>query len=74
LDIKRASEHRLAGILRGYLQGEKWATEKRLEGEVLKAHSTRELREILSSSEFRYLHTIDPVRMRRIRAKFLDAH
>jgi len=72
LNINEASEHRLAGILRGYLEEAEWATEKRLEGEVLKSHSVRELREVLSSSEFKQLHTINPVRMRRIRAKFLD--
>jgi hypothetical protein len=65
------SERRLAGILRGYLQGERWATEKRLESEILKSHSVRELREVLSSSEFKYLHTINPVRMKLIRVRFL---
>ena len=74
MDIKQSSGRRLAGILRGYLQGERWATEKRLEGEVLRSHSVRELREVLSSPEFRYLHKINPMRMRRLRAEFLGDH
>ena len=71
MDIKQASRRRLAGIIRGYLRGERWTTETRLEGEVLKSHSVRELREVLSSPEFQYLLTINPVRMRHLRAKFL---
>jgi hypothetical protein len=74
LYILQASRRRLAGIIRGYLRGERWATEKRIRSEVLKSHSVRELREVLSSPEFRHLRTINPGRMRCLRATFLKEH
>jgi len=62
---------RLAGIVRGYLNAEKWATERRLEGEI-KSHSIEELKEVLNSPRFSYLLTINNERLNHIRRKFLD--
>lgn len=67
-----ASLRRLAGILEGYLREEKWATEKRLEGEVYKSHSVDELRIVMDSPVFPYLNDINPTRFEAVRKKFLE--
>lgn len=69
--VEEISRRRLAGILEGYLRGEKWATERRLEGEVCKSHSPEELRLVLDSQEFSYLLTINPTKLEHVRARFL---
>lgn len=71
-NIGKASENRLAGILEGYLKEEKWATEKRLEGEVYKSHNPEELQRILESERFSYIRKINPTRLEQIKKKFLS--
>jgi len=70
--VEEISHRHLVGILQGYLHGEKWATERRLEGEVYKSHNPEELRLALDSQEFRYLLTISPQRLQHIIEKFLE--
>lgn len=72
MSVREWSLKRLAGILRGYLNGEKWATELRLEGEIYKSHSIEELKEVLNSPRFSYLLTINTEKLNHIRRKFLS--
>ena len=72
MEVKNWSMKRLSAIVEAYLRGEKWVTEKRLEGEVLKSHSPDELREVLSSKKYSYLLEINPKRLKHIQEKFLD--
>ncbi len=69
-----ASLARLAGVLEGYLRGEKWATERRMEGELTKSHDADEPRVVLESDRFRYLHDINPGRLQHVRDKFLGVN
>lgn len=68
--LEEASQNRLAGILEGYLREEKWATDRRLEGEVFKSHSIETLKKVISSERFHYLQTINPLRFDEIKKKF----
>jgi hypothetical protein len=76
--VKEATLNRLAGILEGYLRqdvgrnGKIWATEKRLESELTINHSPQELRELLESSDYSYLLSINPERLANVKKKFLS--
>ena len=64
------AQRRLAGILEGYLNGEKWATERTLRIEVSK-FSPSVLAEVLHSDRFSYLRSIDAKKLEHVRKKLL---
>jgi hypothetical protein len=72
--VEEASRGHLAGVLEGYLRQEKWATERRLEGDVYKSHNVEELRQVLESDDFSYLRSINPQRLEQVRKKFLSGN
>jgi len=71
IDLHEASLNRLAGVLAGYLRGETWATDNRLNGEVFKSHDLEELRSVLSSPQYAYLRDINPERFENLKKMFL---
>lgn len=67
---KLSSQMHLASILRDYLQGKEYVTEKRLESEIHINHSREELKEILDNPIFKYLLEINPETLDYLKRKF----